>query len=244
MPDDASKTFEPEAVVKAYATGFSLTVGVSGDRQITYQSGFESDETDAAVNARLDRMMRLADRQKAIYSIPELEDDLAKQRETVTNLMIDRERLDKDHEIQQASRREQIEELKRLMAADVIASKATYNENILAIQERKNESYKAGQAAHQKSGKLAGYKPVGHVKIEIDRCDAALESAGKLRDAETQKILGQYQNEIAKVEAAIVRADNECQNSQENQSISHERWTKAIDETEARLNRARAQLEG
>ena len=52
------------------AIGFSITVDVSSGRQMVLQGFFPDDEPDAAVNARLDRALRFADRQRSRYEIP------------------------------------------------------------------------------------------------------------------------------------------------------------------------------
>ena len=56
-----------------YAAVFSLVVGLSDNMQITFQSGYEADETDEQVNARIDRMVALATRQRGIAEAPALE---------------------------------------------------------------------------------------------------------------------------------------------------------------------------
>lgn len=66
-----------ESVREVVATAVGFTVGLADDRQMQLQSGFSDDESDHVINARLDRVMRFADRQKARYEIVALRKELA-----------------------------------------------------------------------------------------------------------------------------------------------------------------------
>ena len=62
---------------------------MADDRQITFQSGYEGDESDEIVFARLQRNLRFADRLKAIYEIPKLEDEIAEHNKNYERLQED-----------------------------------------------------------------------------------------------------------------------------------------------------------
>ena len=77
------------------AIGYSITANIDGNRRIVFQHFVAADEDDASVNANLDRIMGLVDRQRARYEIPGLAEEL----ETLTNTMAqyeeDRARVDR-----------------------------------------------------------------------------------------------------------------------------------------------------
>lgn len=204
-------------VEKVVATGFNLVINLAGERQITFQSGYEGDETDEAVYARIDRMMKIGDRYKARYSIPEIEADLAKQEETIANLLVDKARLDVEFEAAQTARHDEIRKCQE-----------TANAHILDLSQAKSAAEKQGQDAHAASGRRGNYEPRGVLKVEIDRYDTAMNAAAEARD-----------KAIAGIRLDIDKADAEKARSEENQSISLERWNKAIEDTRARLDAMR-----
>lgn len=210
-----------QPVEKVVATGFNLVINLAGERQITFQSGYEGDETDEAVYARIDRMMTIGDRYKARYSIPDIEADLAKQEETVANLLVDKARLDVEFEAAQAARFEEIEKCRQAA-----------NGHILDISQSKSAAEKQGRDAHVASGRRGDYEPRGVLKVEIERYDIAMHAAAEARD-----------KAIAGIQLDIDKAAAERERAEENQAISLERWSKAIQETKANLARMR-QLAG
>lgn len=214
MPESAKVQPLREAPVeKVVATGFNLVINLAGERQITFQSGYEGDETDEAVYARIDRMMKIGDRYKARYSIPEIEADLAKQEETVANLLVDKARLDVEFEASQAARHDEIRKCQE-----------TANAHILDLGQRKGEVEKSGQEDWAARGRRGEYKAQGASKVEVDRLDTAMHAAGEARDKAVEGI-----------RLDIAKADAERQRAEENQAISLERWNKAIVDTKARL---------
>ena len=242
MPDGSSAI--PEIVTKVVATAFNLTVGLSDGRQITFQSGFEGDEPEADVNARLDRLIRLADRQKARYDLPEAEEELAKQRETLNNLLEDIPHVEKRHELEQAGRREQIAELQRLCGEDVSKARADVDTRILDLQSHKKAAFDAGQDEHQKRGRVGAYVPRGADKANADRLDAGIKELGEARDKMVAEVEAEYAKQIAAVDREIVKQDNERAHAREMQEKNLERWQRAVSETEARIGRLKASLEG
>lgn len=229
---------------KEYATAFSVVVGLSDDRQATFQSGFESDEPDEAVNARLDRIMRLADRQKARYEIPALEEELAKAQETVANLQVDLERIDEQYERAQASKREQIAELDRLCEEALHDTREATNVEIVNIHQHKERIMQDGIKEHQRSGKLGSYVPRGARESDLKKCDDSLKRLGEMRDNQEQLVRTEYDRQKVVVEGEIQKAANEREVHRGNQTINLERWNNAIVEVTKKLARARSVLGG
>lgn len=104
MPESAVRKLREEVVEKVVASAVSIVVGLADDRQITFQTGYEGDETDAAINARLDRTMRFADRLKAIASLPTLELELERHETTIERFQADQTAIETRHEVAQAKR--------------------------------------------------------------------------------------------------------------------------------------------
>ena len=205
-------------VTKVVATGFNLVINLAGERQITFQSGYEGDEADEAVHARIDRMMAIGDRYKARYSIPEIESDLATQEQTFANLQVDKARLDIEYEAAQAARDDELRKCRDLAG-----------EHILDLQARKREIENNGVAAWNASGRRGDYAPKGASLTNIERFDKGIEDAQTARDKAAAGILA----DIEKAQAEKTRAD-------ENMAISMDRWTKAIEDTKAKLAHMKA----
>lgn len=113
MPENTVRKLREETIEKVVATAVSIVVGLADDRQITFQTGYEGDETDTAVNARLDRTMRFANRLKAVYSLPGLEDELAQHETTLERFLEDQAAIVDRYENEQAGRQAKLEALRR-----------------------------------------------------------------------------------------------------------------------------------
>lgn len=244
MPDGAGGIPQSEIVTKVVATGYSMVVGLSADRQITFQSGYEGDETDEAVAARMDRQLRLADRIKARYEIPKAEDDLAKQQETLDNLLVDRDRLDKKHELEQADRRVQLAEMEKLRPDERTKVAAAIEDQVLLIQDRKVRITEQGITLHQQQGKMGSFVAKGAVKADLDKQDHALAQLAKIREEALANFDKEFDSRVAALQAEFDKAEAERNFHRENQGISVERWGKAIADQEACLARLRASAGG
>lgn len=242
MPDGSHQP--PEIVTKVVASAVSIVVGLSNDRQITFQTGFEGDEPDAAVNERFDRIMRLADRQKARYQIPEIEEELFQHRETLANFVEDRDRLETNHVHDQAARQVQIDEMERLRSDERAKVRDEIDGTILKIQAKRQSEWEEGQAEHRRTGRMSPYKPAGLRKSNIEHCDQALATAKDHRELAMQAFEQDYDAKIEAVRAEIVKADAERQQALSNKALSIERYEAAIAEREAKLARCKALAEG
>lgn len=246
MPEQSNvrKLVEDAPVVKVVATAFSLVVGLTPDKQLTFQSGFEGDEPDEVINLRMDKMLRLADRIRSRYEIPEAEEELAKQQETVSNLRFDLDRLDKQHEHDQAARQVELAELDTLCAADIKETEEAVNLEILNIQKTRESVHASGLAAHQKSGRMGSYVPAGAAKSDLAKCDQALETMKTLRETRVAEVVNQYDQRRITLQGEIDKAENERELHRSNQGVSLERWGKAIVDQEAKLARLKAAAGG
>lgn len=145
------------------AIGYSITANIDGNRQIVFQHFVAADEDDTSVNANLDRIMGLVDRQRARYEIPGLAEEL----ETLTNTMAqyeeDRARVDLEYDKAMATLDVQIEEM----------------------AGKRKEFFDQGYEQHKSSGRQGSYKPQGMVKTNIARVENAIEQA---KEAKTKNL--------------------------------------------------------
>jgi len=81
----ATQLREAPAVTPVPAIGYSIVANVGGERQFTAQCFVEQDESDAEINAKVDRIMKVIDRQRAIYGLEELESQLTREKLTLFN---------------------------------------------------------------------------------------------------------------------------------------------------------------
>jgi hypothetical protein len=246
MPEQSNvrKLVDDAPVVKVVATAFSLTVGLTPDKQLTFQSGFEGDEPREVVNARMDAMLYFADRIRSRYEIPEAEEELAKQQETVANLKFDLDRLDKQHEHDQAARKVELATLDSLLEDDVKKAQETVNLEILNVQKTREGVHANGVAAHQRSGRMGSYVPAGAAKADLAKCDQALETLKGLRETQVESLSNEYAQRRLAMQAEIDKAENERTLHRDNQGVSLERWGKAIVDQEAKLARLKAAASG
>jgi hypothetical protein len=181
MPEAANvQKLREEPVQKVVATAVSIVVGLADDRQITFQTGYEGDETDDAVNGRLDRTMRFANRLKAIYSLPNLEDELEQHETVLARFIEDQAAIVDRYENEQAGR-----------AAELAAKR------------------RDAEARHATSGKRGGYKPEGATKRDLEIiAKAALdaEASHKQNRDIAQKTHERYVQEIETRKAKIAKA--------------------------------------
>lgn len=227
-------------VEKVIASAVNIVVGLAPDRQITFSTGFEGDEPDAVINARFDRIMRMADRLKGHYEIPDIEEDLAKSREALRNLRVDLERIDRQHDHDQAARRVQIAEMDRLCAEDIAEAVKMADGQILGAQKNKQAAHDRGMEDHRRSGKVGSYVPRGAAKADMAKCDEALASFVKLRDSESERLTAEYARRKAALEVEIEKATSERELHRTNQDINIERHEEGIAALEKKLARARA----
>lgn len=228
-----------EPVVKAYATMFQIVIGLSDNRQISFNSGFESDEDDAAVNARMDRIMRIADRQRAKYEIPELLKDIAKRQEVIDNLTEDRKRVDEQYEKDMASMGASMAELERRCTADVEASNAEANARILEVRGRAEKIRDEAQDDWQKRGNLGAYKPQGTAKAALLNHEEAEKEIGRMRDEEAKRIEKDIDAAIVQLASDISKAHETRKQWVDNNDYTFKRHQEGLAAVEEALADAR-----
>jgi hypothetical protein len=209
-----------------------------------FSTGFEGDETDAAINARFDRIFHLADRQKARYEIDDIELDLSKTRDTLSQFREDLARIEAVHERAQAERKIALAEMENVRKDKRDEFIAEINATILKMQEHRFEVEKNAIEDHQRSGARGSFAARGHVKTTLDRIDSTIRQAGENREDALAGFERDYDTVLAQVQGEIDRAQSERDQSVANLAISITRYEEAIGEKEARLEKCRAKLEG
>lgn len=151
------------------ALGFSIVANLGGDRQATVQFYVGRDDEVRAIHLMTDRVMAVLDRQKAKYELKDMREEVITLSGKLDQFRADKEKILKDFGI-------------KLAYLGVQAG--TLNED---GDSARNEAYDA----HVKTGRTAEFKPVGHVKAQLERIEG-----GKRQVAD----------EIAKQEAEQVQA--------------------------------------
>lgn len=180
MPENTVRQLREEPEEKNVAAGVSLVVTLPGGRQISFQTGYEGDESDAVINARLDRTMRFADRLRAINEIPELEDELEQHETTMARFLEDQAAIVERYEVAQAQR--QVER-----------------------QTRERDA----QSRWETSGKRGGFKAEGATKRDLDLISGEMtraEAEFKQNRDIAQKTHERYVQEIETRKAKIAKA--------------------------------------
>ena len=224
---------------KNIATGVSLVVSLANDRQITFQSGFEGDEPDPVVNARLDRLCRFADRLKVKAEIPETEAELRKQSETLAQFQEDLARARADHAHQQSLRRVELQE--RIDHRDKARKEfeTEIDVAILDMQDAKKKLWNSGAEEHARSGRLTAYTPRGAAATNLERVDKAIAEATVNREKALKDFNRTYDEGLETAQAEIDKAEAEREAAERNLNISIERYEAAVAASEAHLAKCR-----
>ncbi len=181
---------EKPVVPEVVGTAVGLTIRITDDCQMTFQSGFAEDETDAVVNARLDRLQAFAARQHALANIPLKQNakrDLLKQ--------IMQYEADRTH-----------------VETDLVDANTSLDQQVLLLREKADETLRAGENEYRKSGRVGPYKPRGPVAANLERIEqqiqSTIEGRGK-NEAERDKALQDIEAAIEhrRKHLAIVEAE-------------------------------------
>lgn len=152
---------EPEAagfdLKPATAIGYSIVTNMGGDRQMTVQCFVGEDEPDEVINARIDKVFRICDRQKARYD------------------------LDKQYaEFEEAARH-----LRNFLNAIPIAEDSSKRQiaalkvELAAKEEARKEVWEEGYQAHLSGHRKGEFVPNGALKGRLAAMDSEIQ---KVRD--------------------------------------------------------------
>jgi hypothetical protein len=172
--------------IKVPAIGYSVLANLGDEKQITFQHFVAADDSDATVNACLDRIVGLIDRQKARIQLPTLRDELAEHERTLAQFVEDKARLDIEFNAAQARRDIQI---------------VTLNKTVDTITNDAAEQ-------HAATGRQAAYKPTGVVKTNIERQKAgiaAIEQEKVTAVAERDQAHAHFDVSVKRYEGEIER---------------------------------------
>lgn len=171
----------------APALGYSIVANLGGDRQMTVQCFVGEDETDAVVNARMDRAFRVVDRQKARYELVDIREELVKHQDTLAQFLEDKARIDHDMDV-------------RIAHLDVQMNVG--NDTYKGLH---NEAYEK----HTASGRQGSFNPTGATKANLERITQGIEQLKAERDklvAEKAQANENVSISIRRYEAAIAAA--------------------------------------
>ena len=159
-----SELVPPTQVV---ALGYSIVGSISDKAQITFHHAIADDETDADVNARLDRIMSFIDRQVAKYEVPALMKEL------------------RDLEDMNAQSAEDMANSEN----NFLRAQADLDVQIGTLQTAMKKTHDTSIAQHRASGRGGDYKPRGTTQVELDRAKAGIDAAieAKNRNEEERK---------------------------------------------------------
>jgi hypothetical protein len=150
--------------VKAPAIGYSVTCNLDGNRQIVFQCFVDQDEDDASVNAKLDRVLRFSDRQRARYELVDMAKEIDELTKTLDQFDIEKGRVEENFQKAQASFDLQIMEL-RAQAKDLQTK--GYNE-------------------HAASGRKGDYVPRGATAAQLANIEVAIADADRQKTEQVE----------------------------------------------------------
>ena len=245
MPEPKLKVVHDDTPVqKVIATGLSLVVGLSDNQQITFQSGYEGDEDDSSIKARLDRMMLFASHLTARARIPDLKRQIAKHVSDAATFQELTDRAEKEHPHQIAARQVEIDEIKSLHDSEKAKFVADMDAEILKTQELRAEEFNAGLEEYRRSGRQGSYVPRGAREATLKRIDSAVARLIEARDAEIEAWEKRYADGIAAAEADLAKKEEERKQTIAGHQITIGRHQEAIEALEAELADCQATIDG
>lgn len=135
------------------ALGYSVVAALSDNAQVTFHSAIADDDSDDVANAKLDRIMRLVNRQRVLGEVPGIEKELRDLEDKLAQLKEDEAFAEANHQKEQASLQVQAEKLRAALTA----------------------ANAEAETQHAASGRGGSYAPRGHVKTNIDRAKSGLD---------------------------------------------------------------------
>lgn len=143
------------------AIGYSVAANIDGSRQITFQHFIASDATDEQVNADLDRIMRIVDRQRAVYEMPEIQEELDKLNEEISQYTEDKV---------------------TTAEANFLRAQADLDVQIATLQADHKKAFDTAYEQHGRSGRGGEFKVRGQTAAALDRIDAGIRQAIEQKD--------------------------------------------------------------
>lgn len=179
-----------KAPAEVSAIGISVITNMPGDRQITAQCHIASDASTAEVNALMDRMWSVIDRQKARYEMEGKEADLDVVRKTL-------QRMEQDFAMAESVYQREQAELRTKSATALEAGE---------------EAAKRAYDEHVNSGRHGRFKLQGARASEVARARQvadAYEEQRKKAEAERSKYIDNIETSRARFREDIARLEGE-----------------------------------
>lgn len=194
LPETESKA-KDQPVIQVPAIGASIAINIGGDRQLTLQGFFDRDGDEAEANRLLDKMRRLAQRQKAFSDIDVLKEEIAEHKRQIGNYERDIGRCNEAHDAKQTGRGAEIE----------------------LLRGKAEEIFREGYAEHAKSGRTGEYKPRGNdesrrkaIATDIAKIEGEIAKDDNQRTAELdqyKKNIEHWRNQLAIREKRLSEAE-------------------------------------
>lgn len=220
----------------APAVGVSAVTDVARGRQITVQTFYPLGTSKAVIDSLLDDLLAPIDRQKALAELPELEEDLTKQRRTLAQFLEDLALVDINHNAAQARRGVELDEIQNLKAAelaqaekDAKAETARGHGAILTTQQQAEAEFRA-------AGRRGAFKLQGHQEANIKRLREAVEKT----TAHNTQVLA---NLAAKYDADIAAKQREIDNADADKLQHHQQLTVSVTRFEAEVERLTGEID-
>lgn len=232
------------AVEREVATAVSLVVGLTDNMQITFQTGFGTDESDEAINARLDRLVAVANRQRSLAEVPKLEDQLQKEKGDLSQFQEDLGRIELDHASRKAEMQGQLDA--KIAGREAARKKhaAEIDVMILEMQDVRQKTWNAGAEEARTRGRLGAYEPRGVDKANLEKIDKQIDLAKEGREKELDLWDARFDSEVETMRGELARADSERDQHMGQIRVSIQRYQDAIALTAERLEKARAAAGG
>lgn len=226
------------------ATAVSIVVGVTDDRQMTFQTGFQGDETPEEINRRFDGMMALADRQQAKYKLIKARKDLVKLQETYDRFLEDKADVEARHIKGQAERDVQVKHLRDIREDELKKFVADMDVEVLKLNELRKERFNAGLEQARSRGRMGSYVPAGADAAALKNIDSAISKVKEARDTEIERWNKGYDANIEAIEKEINRVNEDRAQHAGNLDIQISRFEKEIAAAKEEIDEFQAVVEG
>ena len=177
MPDDV-KHLDPETESLVPGIDISVVVGCGDTRQISLRTMLVASTPEAEANALLDKVFRIADRQRARYDLEKEEHEFDQVGTALTALIA-------GLPIAQRTYLQTVEKLKAEMKV---------------CSEQYDKLHEEGYEEHTRTGRRGGYEPTGARKANMERAKVQGKKIAEEIDRQRTEAAQQLENSLKSIE--------------------------------------------
>lgn len=218
-----------DQTTKLPAIGMSIVANIGGDRQITLQTYYERDEPIEAVNALVDRMQAVTDRQEAKYKLVGVLENLKIHLKTLERLEEDLAAVDANHDKKQAERQLQLDEMLSMAHEQIATAEKQMNAEAANGLRARDSRWAEAEGKFRETGRKGVFKPDGHVRQNLDVLDAEIKRVNETNANRLQQLKDDLARLISDKEFEISNGDAERDSTRAQMEVARNRHGQEVE---------------